>query len=168
MSATDRAHFGMMAFVHETLYSLFRDPYKALMAAGLRAGQRVLEVGCGPGFFTVPAAEIVGPKGSVTSLGISPTAVKHVRQKVEEAGATNVDVILADASDPGLPAETFDLVFVFGLGHPVGDMSGIWVQLHRLLKPDGTLSVEGHLRPPSQFFSPLNGRGRIAQFRKPA
>jgi cyclopropane fatty-acyl-phospholipid synthase-like methyltransferase len=83
----------MMAVVHETLYELFRDPYEPLSVAGLEAGQRVLEVGCGPGFFTVPAAEMVGQSGSITSLDVSPTAVAHVRQKVEEAGVTNVEVL---------------------------------------------------------------------------
>jgi len=41
MSRTNKLHFKMMSFVHETLYGLFRDPYKVLRAAGLKPGQRV-------------------------------------------------------------------------------------------------------------------------------
>ncbi len=162
----DRLHFRMMAFVHETMYELFRDPYEPLKAAGLASGQRVLEVGCGPGFFTVPAAEIVGPGGSVTSLDVSPTAVAHVRQKVEGAGATNAEVLLANAADTDLPEESFDLVFVFGLGRVVGDLGDVWMELHRLLKPGGTLSIEGRLQPPNRLFHSLDGRGRITRFKK--
>ncbi|MBE9471268.1 MAG: methyltransferase domain-containing protein, partial [Chloroflexi bacterium] len=73
---TNRMHFKMMSLVHETLYGLFRDPYKALNAAGLEPGQKVLEVGCGPGFFTIPAAKTVGEKGSVCALDISPLAIE--------------------------------------------------------------------------------------------
>jgi ubiquinone/menaquinone biosynthesis C-methylase UbiE len=156
----------MMAFVHETMYELFRDPYEPLRAAGLGPGQRVLEVGCGPGFFTVPASEIVGQDGSVTSLDVSPTAVAHVRRKVERAGASNVDVFLANAAQTDLPEESFDLVFVFGLGHVVGDLEDLWAELHRLLKPKGVLSVEGTLRPPGHLFRSFNGRGRIVRFEK--
>lgn len=162
----DRLYFRTMAIVHETLYGLFRDPYEPLRAAGLRSGQRVLEVGCGPGFFTLPAAEIVGQGGSVISLDVSPTAVAHVRQKVEDAGATNVKVLLANAGDTGLPRHSFDLVFVFGVGRVVGDVGDVWKELHRLLKPGGMLSIEGRLRPPDRLFRSLDGQGRIARFEK--
>jgi ubiquinone/menaquinone biosynthesis C-methylase UbiE len=156
----------MMALVHETLYGLFKDPYAPLRDAGLSAGQRVLEVGCGPGFFTLPAAEIVGRRGSVTSLDVSPTAVAHVQEKVKEADATNVEVLLANAADTDLPGESFDLVFVFGLGHIVGNLGDIWGELHRLLRPGGMLSIEGKLQPPSALFRRREQHGEIARFSK--
>lgn len=166
VSLSDRIHFGMMSLVHETLYGLFRDPYKALKAAGLEPGQRVLEVGCGPGFFTVPAARMVGEEGYVCALDISPLALGRVRGKVDEAGVSNVETMLADAAQTGLPDQSFDLVFVFGLGRPVGDMESILVELHRLLKPGSVLAVEGGLEAPSGLFEPTGQQGRISRFRK--
>jgi len=65
MSIYDRAHFRMISFVHDTLYGLFVNPYRLLNAAGLKPGQKALEVGCGPGFFTILATKIVGEKGRV-------------------------------------------------------------------------------------------------------
>ena len=166
MSLSDKVHFKMMSLVHETLYGLFRDPYKALDAAGLEPGQKVLEVGCGPGFFTIPASRIVGEKGSVCALDISPLAVERVRQKIEKAGATNVETILADAAQTDLPAQSFDLAFVFGIAHPVGEMESILIELHWLLKPAGILSIEGAPRISDGLFYPVKRRGRISQFRK--
>ena len=166
MPRTNRLHFKMMSFFHETLYGLFRDPFKVLVNAGLEPGQRVLEVGCGPGFFTLPAAHIVGEKGSVLALDISPAAVEHVRRKIREAGVTNAEVILADAASTGLPAASFDLAFVFGFARARGDMTAIWRELHRLLKPGGILSVEGRLRPPKEFFEFSKRQGRISRFSK--
>jgi len=166
MSKADGMHFRMMSLVHETLYGLFRDAYKVLSAAGLEPGQKVLEVGCGPGFFTIPAARIVGEKGSVCALDINPLAVERVRQKIEGQGVTNVKTILADAAQTGLPGQSFDLIFLFGLAHPIGDVENILTELHRLLKPAGTLSVEGRLRPPNGLFHAVKRRGRISRFRK--
>jgi ubiquinone/menaquinone biosynthesis C-methylase UbiE len=166
MSMTDRMHFKMMSFVHETLYSLFRDPYQVLDDAGLKPGQNVLEIGCGPGFFTVPAARTVGEKGSVTALDINPLAVKRVEQKIEQEGVANVRTILADAAQTDLPSQGFDLIFIFGFAHSVGDLEDILIELHRLLKPAGTLSVEGLLQVPNELFRPVKRQGRISQFRK--
>jgi len=166
MSLSDRIHFGMISFVHETLYGLFRDPYAVLEAAGLGPGQDVLEVGCGPGFFTIPAARMVGEKGSVYVLDISPAAVERVQRKIEEEGATNVKTVLADASRTGLPGQSFDLVFLFGFRHYTGDLEKILVELHRLLKPRGTLSTEGRLWDSSELFRPLKRQGRVFQFKK--
>ena len=166
MRGSNETNFKMMSFVHETLYGLLRDPYKALETAGLEAGQRVLEVGCGPGFFTVPAARIVGDKGSVLALDVNPLAVEHVQQKIDEAGVSNAEVILADAARTDLPDQEFDLAFAFGIAHPIGDMDAIWDELYRLLKADGTLAVEGRLQPPGRLFEPVKRRGRICRFRK--
>jgi len=155
-----------MSLVHEDLYRLFRDPYKALKQAGMKQGQAVLEVGCGPGFFTVPAAEMVGETGRVCALDINPLAIEHVREKVAAAGVSNVDLLLADAAETGLPDQSFDVVYLFGLAHAIGGMGPIMVELHRLLKPGGTLAVEGRVAPPSELFRPLERQGRIARFTK--
>jgi len=165
-STTDRVHFKLMSLVHETLYGLFKDPYKALNAAGIKPGQKVLEVGCGPGFFTVPAARMVGPKGSICALDMSPSAIERVQQKIEKAGATNVETLLSDAARTGLPDESYDLVFLFGLDHAKGDMKGIMTEMHRLLKPGGILSIEGRLQVPNQLFRRVESQGRTSQFKK--
>ena len=165
-SLTDKIHFGMISLVHGTLYSIFRDPYEALNAAGLKPGQQVLEIGCGPGFFTVPAAKIVGTEGSITTLDINSYAVRIVERKVEKEGMKNVAFLLADAAQTGLPNQSFDLVFLFGFTHPIGDLKGILREIYRLLKPAGILSIEGRSSLPGKLFTRLKHEGRITQFKK--
>jgi len=65
----------------------------------------VLEVGCGPGFFTIPAAKIVEEKGMVYAIDINPFAVETVQRKVRREGLRNVKVLLTDASKTSLPDE---------------------------------------------------------------
>ena len=160
--------FKMMSLIHETLYDLFRDPCKALRAAGVEAGQRVLEVGCGPGFFTIPASRVVGEEGSVVAIDVNPLAVEHVQKKIDETGVTNAQVMVANAAQTDLPDQAFDLIFLFGLARPIGDMQAVWTELYRLLKSTGTVSVEGRLQPPAEFFQPVNREGRISRFKKSA
>ena len=142
MSIYDRVHFRIISFVHDTLYSLFVNPYKLLKEAGLKPGQKVLEVGCGPGFFTIPAAKIVGEKGKVYALDVNPVAVETVRRKIKKKGLKNVEVILADASETGLPNESIDVAFLFGVVHALDDVDAVMWEMHRVLKAKGVLSIQ--------------------------
>jgi len=142
MSIYDKVHFRMISFVHDTLYGLFVNPYKLLNSAGLKPGQKVLEVGCGPGFFTIPAAKIVGEKGRVYALDVNPMAVETVRRKIEEKGLKNVEVMLADASETGLPDESIDVAFLFGVIHALDDVDAVMWEMHRVLKAKGVLSIQ--------------------------
>jgi len=144
ISRYDRVHFGIIRFVHETLYGLFVNPFEKLSAADLRQGQRVLEVGCGPGYFTIPAAEIVGPEGHVDALDINPAAVEHVRRKAQRLGAKNVDVMLADAGATSLPGSSVDVAFLFGVIHAFPNLNVVLKEMYRVLKPNGKLSIQSH------------------------
>ena len=97
-------------------------------------------------------------------MDVSPLAVEHVQKKIEEMGVTNAQVILADVAQTDLPDQAFDLIFLFGLARPIGDMQAIWTELRRLLKTGGTISVEGRMRPPGKLFNLMKREGRISQF----
>lgn len=142
VSRYDRMHFGIIRVVHESLYGLFMNPYSKLTLAGLKRGQQVLEVGCGPGFFTIPAAKIVGETGYVHALDINPVAVEHVRRKIERERLTNVEVKRADASETGLPDESVDVAFLFAVIHSFQNVNKVLIEMQRVLKTKATLSVQ--------------------------
>ena len=74
--------FRIISRMHDNPFlPLFRNPDKLLKAAGLKSGQKVLEVGCGPGFFTIPAAKIVGEEGFVYAVDVHPLAIRRVKAK---------------------------------------------------------------------------------------
>lgn len=134
--------FRIMAIIHDNpLRRALDNPFKQLRAAGIKQGQRVLEVGCGPGFFTLPAAELVGPDGCVFAIDIHPKAIEVVGRKLSRSGLTNVKLTLVSASDTGLPAESIDVAFLFGVAHAL-PMDKVIPEMYRLLKPGGILAVE--------------------------
>ncbi|MGI5335962.1 class I SAM-dependent methyltransferase [Streptomyces sp. CA-181903] len=77
--------------------------------AGLREGERVLDVGCGTGAVLLPAARAVGPRGSVTGVDISPGMVERTRAAIAEEGLDNARALVADAEtvrwQPGGPTD---------------------------------------------------------------
>jgi ubiquinone/menaquinone biosynthesis C-methylase UbiE len=63
-------------------------------------------------------------------------------KKVQEAGVTNVELKITDAAQTGLPGESIDLVFLFGVIHAL-PLDAVLPELYRLLKPDGTIALRG-------------------------
>jgi len=120
----------------------FWGPEKILTGADLWPGQTVLELGCGTGYFTVPAARLIGNQGSLVAMDILPEAVELVAGKVYAAGLVNVRVVEGDALNTGLEAGSFDLVLLFGvIPAPMIPVPKLILELHRVLKETGTLAV---------------------------
>jgi len=80
-----------------------------LQAAGLAAGMRVLDLGCGLGHVSALAGQVVGPTGSVLGLDQSPDALAAARDRAERAGTTNVHFIEGDAT-AWRSSEPFDAI----------------------------------------------------------
>lgn len=122
--------------------SRFSDPRRILGGAGVRPGQQVLEVGCGRGFFSLPLAARLGDTGRLTALDVSQQALDCVQAKVLAAGLSNTRVLRANALDTRLPAGEWDRVLLFGVvPSPTLPLQRLLPEMHRLLKPDGTLAV---------------------------
>ena len=136
-----RIAFPMIRFMHDNaLLRLMVDPARLLRDLGVRTGDTVLEVGCGPGFFTVGAAAAVGLEGRVIAYEVNPYACAYVRRKLAQQKLNQAIVKNENASQSGLPNRDVDLAFVTGLPHVVGGLSALLTEMCRVLKPEGSLA----------------------------
>src|SRR5512144_2392655 len=103
------AGFGVSAPCPAALSWLVANPVRQnavprlLDRVGIRPGERVLELGPGPGAFTVEAARRAGPEGRVIAVDIQPQMIAQVEARVRQAGVTNVDTHVASAHSLPLP-----------------------------------------------------------------
>jgi SAM-dependent methyltransferase len=81
-----------------------------LVRSGVGPGERVLEIGCGTGAFTVPLAEAVGENGEIVGADISTAMLGGARQRLAEAGRRNVSLVEADAQTHKFDPGRFDLI----------------------------------------------------------
>ena len=80
-----------------------------LEMAALRPGERVLDVACGTGLVTFPAAEAVGASGAVVATDISDAMVTHIREEAARRGQAHVSAHRLDAEALDLPDASFDV-----------------------------------------------------------
>ena len=120
----------------------FFGPMTTLRDADIQTGQTVLEVGCGTGFYTVSAAQLIGDQGCLVAMDVLPVAIERVSKKVQTANLKNVRVVKGDAMNTGLDAESMDAVLLFGvIPAPMLPLNRLLPEMHRVLKTEGTLAV---------------------------
>ena len=119
---------------------------------GIHPGERVLELGPGPGIFTIEAARRVGPEGRLIVVDIQPKMMARVEQRVREAGLTNVETHVASAYDLPIEDESIDRAFLITVLPEIPYQYRALDQLRRVLKPGGLLSITEEFMDPDYAF----------------
>ena len=118
------------------------DPVEIVQGAEIGPGDTVLEVGCGSGFFTIPAARRVGASGQLVAMDVLPAYVDRVSQSAPAAGLENVRALEGDALATGLDDASMDAVMLFGvIPFPTLPLDRLLPEVHRILRPRGILAV---------------------------
>lgn len=132
----------MAAIMESRLRYKFFGPTKILQGAGIRPGMKVLEVGCGTGFFTITAGRMLGDQGRLIAMDMLAISVETVAKKVQAAGLTNVQVIKGDGLDTKLEKESLDEIIIFGvIPAPMLPLEKLLAEMHRILRPGGVMAV---------------------------
>jgi len=98
------------------------------------------DFGCGPGYFTVPMAEMIGPAGKVYAVDSDLRSIQTVRRKAQTRGLENIiETHVASAADANyIPSASVDFIFANGLLCCMTDHKGAVSEIKRILKPTGT------------------------------
>ena len=117
-----------------------RRSYRSLMAAaGVKAGHRVLDVGCGPGYFVRMLAEAVGPTGSAAGIDAAPEMIDYARRKARRLPNCRFESGSAEALP--FPDASFDVVASSLMLHHIPDELRLQAatEMRRVLRPGGTV-----------------------------
>ncbi len=154
--------------------SAFINPSRILREIGLQKGQTMLDYGCGVGVFAIPAAKIVGDDGVVYALDIHPLCIRVIEKEIGKRGLANVKTILSDR-ETGLPDESVDVVLVYDVLQMITDRGRLMEELHRVLKPGGSLWATAEHLDVNEFldiitqgnlFTLVDQKGKVFRFRR--
>jgi len=132
------------------LRSLVQNPDR-ILSMHVTQGMKVLDVGCGMGFFSLPIARMTGFDGRVICIDMQEKMIKALHKRAKNAGLVDIiETRVCNQNSLGIDDLTgeIDFALAFAVVHEVPDVNKFFAEIHEVLKPTGTLLVaepKGHI-----------------------
>jgi ubiquinone/menaquinone biosynthesis C-methylase UbiE len=123
----------------DALRRRWHNPEKILREIGLGPGMVFMDIGCGYGFFTIPAAQIVNKQGKVYAVDAEPSAVEKLKRIASEKGLENIITAVAEAEKTIFCEKCADIVFFSIVLHDFKDPHEVLQNAKRMIKSNGIL-----------------------------
>ena len=120
---------------------LHRHSDQVLEKAGIQAKGVVLDFGCGPGAYTIPAARLAGAGGTVYALDRDIHALETLVRRARKEGLQNIVTIVSSDLDTGLQEGSVDVVLLHDVLHLIDERMALFDEMHRVLDPEGRVSI---------------------------
>jgi ubiquinone/menaquinone biosynthesis C-methylase UbiE len=117
------------------------------------AGERLLEIGPGTGYYSLDAAEWVGPEGSLDVFDIQQQMLDHTMNRAAGRGIENISPTQGDAQRLPYDPEDFDGAFLVTTLGEIPDQAAAILELARVVRPGGRIVV-GELMGDPHWVSP--------------
>jgi ubiquinone/menaquinone biosynthesis C-methylase UbiE len=141
----------------------WQDPDQILSSIGLREGMVFVDLGCGEGYFAIPAARRVGPRGKVYAADINGESVERLRARADEEGLKNLTTQVGEAEETLFCEGCADILF-FGIDlHDFRDPVAVLRNAKQMLGPEGRLADLDWKDEPMELGPPLGKRFSIAK-----
>jgi len=141
----------------------WQNPDGILAEIGLRKNMTFVDIGCGGGFFAIPAAQLVGKRGKVLAVDIDAQAIEELKAEADEKGLTNVVTRVGSAEQTVFCESCADIAFFGIVLHDFQDASKVLRNAKTMLKPNGVLVDLDWKKTAMQFGPPLSIRFSEAQ-----
>jgi len=103
---------------------------------GIKKGMTMADLGSGPGFFTIPMAQITGETGLVYAVDSNQTMLNSLKQNVAKSGLNPriIKILKSDVTRTGIAEESVDIVFFANVLHEVEDRKSFFQEVRRISK----------------------------------
>jgi ubiquinone/menaquinone biosynthesis C-methylase UbiE len=139
----------------------WQDPEKILSSLGVAPGMVFIDVGCGDGYFALPAARRVGPQGKVYAVDIDASAIQRLQQQAAREGLAHLFSEVREAEETVVCEGCADYVF-FGIDlHDFADPARVLLNAKKMLGPQGWMIDLDWKDEPMEFGPPPQKRFSI-------
>jgi ubiquinone/menaquinone biosynthesis C-methylase UbiE len=127
-------------FLDNWIRRLIQSP-RRILAPYVRAGDTVIDLGCGPGFFTLEMARLVGSAGQVVAADLQPGMLAHVRRKAEKKGVSDRILLHQCAAERVGLDLVADFILAYYMVHETPSPAAFLAEVKGLLKQEGRLLI---------------------------
>jgi ubiquinone/menaquinone biosynthesis C-methylase UbiE len=114
---------------------------KRILSPYIEEGMTVLDFGCGPGFFSVGLAQMVGESGRVIAADLQEGMLQKLKDKIKGTELENrITLHKCEEHKIGI-SENVDFVLAFYIVHEVVNKEGLFTELENILKPNGQVLI---------------------------
>ncbi len=133
-------------------------PEEILTSMGLQKADTMLDIGCGTGYFSIPAARLVGPGGKVYALDIEQPMLDVVLSRAREEQLPWIEVVKSEENRLMLGNHTADFAFLAFVLHEVNDPGAFMPEVARIIKPGGKIALIEWKKEAAEGGPPLEDR----------
>lgn len=131
---------------------------KVLREVGLKEGDILADVGCGIGYFSIPAAQVVGSTGMVYALDIEEEMVKELEKRMEAQNIDHIQTVVTEEYDLKLHNNSVSTVFICTVLHEIQDRKRFLNEAKRILQEEGKIAVVDWIKKDSEDGPPVSHR----------
>ena len=117
----------------------WQNPEAILAQVGLKTGLTFVDVGCGGGFFSLPAARIIGEGGNVYGIDINSIYIDELKEVAAKENLHNLKLTVGKAEEVVICDSCADIIFFGVVLHDFEDAASVLKNAKRMLKPTGRL-----------------------------
>jgi ubiquinone/menaquinone biosynthesis C-methylase UbiE len=132
-------------------------PVETLEKLGLKASDTFADIGCGIGYFTIPAAQMIG-NNSAYALDTSPEMLAEVELRSTAAGVKNIETVKTEELDLLIPDESVSFGLMVNVIHEIVDKNQFLEEISRIIKPGGKLAVIDWEKQAMEMGPPIDHR----------
>jgi len=138
---------------------------KKILKPYINEGMTVLDFGCGPGFFSIDMAQMVGNSGRVIAADLQEEMLHKLRKKIEGTELENfITLHKCEEGKIGL-SENVDFVLAFYIVHEVVNKEALFAEINTIVNPNGQLLiVEPPFHVSKRAFEETIGKAKAAGF----
>jgi len=133
-------------------------PEETLAGLGLKPGLIMADIGCGIGYFTIPAARLLGPASVVYAIDIEEEMLAETARRAADAGLDNIRPVKSAENTIPLADDIIDLALTVNVIHETAEPVVWLTDIRRLLRPGGELAIIDWVKERTEMGPPVEER----------